>query len=316
MALSFSIVVETSNLRLAHVHRLRRALASIAEQEPSPSDAEQVVLLEDGGLPPELLADLRATYPWLTTKRIPAGLGYGDQKALSTALSPSDIVVLADPDCVYEPGWLLAILEAFTVDPSAGAVAGETTLAVTGPFTLAAALFHFFPRFSMETELAPARGFYMNNVAFRRAVIRDHPIPLGLPVRGGQNVIYARLLDRAGVAIRRQPRARALHAPPESLGMAIRVLFWAGRDTSRFQRLAPPCEPFSGDYEPYGAPRGRLGKVAGRLRSLARQEPARLAWLPVALPIVGLVWTSFFAGRLVERLSPGPAPVEDAQGIR
>lgn len=307
---SFSIVVESSNLRLAHVHRLRRALASIAEQDPSPDHAEQVVLLEDGGLPAELLAELRATHPWLTTRRIPAGLSYGDQKALSTETSTSDLVVVADPDCVYQPGWLAALLEAFTNDPSAGAVAGETTIEVTGPFTLAAALFYFFPRFSMETRVAPARGFYLNNVAFRREIVREHPIPLGLPVRGGQNVIYSRLLGAAGVAIRRQPRARAFHAPPEDLAMAIRILFWTGRDTARFHQLAPPHEPFSGDYEPYGAPRSRLGKIFGRLRTLGRQEPARLAWLPIALPIAGLVWPSFFAGRLFERLAPAPTAVE------
>lgn len=309
MAPSFSLIIETANLRLAHVDRLRDALASIAKQEPSPRDAEQVVLLEDGELPEDLLTDLRVTYPWLTTRRIPPGLGYGDQKAISTELAQSDIVVVADPDCIYEPGWLGAILDAFTADPSAGAVAGETTIDVTGPFTLAAALFYFFPRFSMETEVSPARGFYLNNVAFRRAVVREHPIPVGLPVQRGQNVIYSRILDEAGVAIRRQPRARAYHAPPEDLAMAIRVLFWTGRDTPRFDRLASPREPFSGDYEPYGLPRGRLGKIVERLRTLARHEPAQLAWLPLALPIAALVWTSFFAGRLVERLAPAQAVV-------
>jgi len=316
MTPSFSIVVETSNLRLARVERLRRALASIAAQEPSPGEAEQVVLLEDGGLPADLLAELRATHPWLETRRIPGGLGYGDQKAIATELSPSDIVVVADPDCAYEPGWLGALLDAFAADPSAGAVAGETTIAVTGPFTLATALFYFFPRFSGETEVSPARGFYLNNVAFRRAIVREHPIPVGLPVRGGQNVIYSRLLEAAGVGIRRQPRARAFHAPPEDLAMAIRILFWTGRDTVRFDRLAPPRERFSGDYEPYGAPRGRLGKIAGRLRDLARQEPTRLVWLPLALPIAGVAWASFFAGRLVERFTPARAMVEAAERIR
>src|SRR6185369_9266626 len=38
---TFSILMETSNLRLAHVERLRAALASIAAQDPSPSEAEE-----------------------------------------------------------------------------------------------------------------------------------------------------------------------------------------------------------------------------------------------------------------------------------
>jgi hypothetical protein len=195
------------------------------------------------------------------------------------------------------------LLETFAAEPGVGAVAGETTIAITGPFTLAAALFYFFPRFSGETAAAPARGFYLNNVAFRREVVQAHPIPFGLPVRGGQNVLYSRILDTAGVRIARQPRACALHAPPEDPWMAIRILFWTGRDTMRFDRLAPPRDPWVGDYEPYGPPRGRVGKVLLRLRDVARQQPAMLAWLPVAAPILALVFGAFFAGRLVERLA-------------
>jgi hypothetical protein len=298
---TFAILMETSNLRLAHVERLRAALASIAAQEPSPAEAEEVVLLEDGSLPGELLADVSRRHPWLRLQRVDTGLTYGDQKSISTAKPRADVVVVADPDCVYEPGWLRALLEAFASDPAVGAVAGETTIAIRGPFTLAAALFFFFPRFSGETALAPARGFYLNNVAFRRDVVEREPIPLGLPVRGGQNVLYSRLLDSAGVPIARHPGARAFHAPPEDLWMAMRIHFWTGRDTVRFDRLAPPRDPFSGDYEPYGPPRGRVGKILLRLRDIARQQPIMLLWLPVAAPIAGAVFAAFFAGRAVER---------------
>lgn len=313
---SFSILVETSNLRLADAARLRVALASIAAQTPSPAQADEVVLLEDGSLPPELLAEVSRQHPWLSLRRIPAGLSYGDHKAISTTAPRSEVVVVADPDCTYQPGWLGALLGTFAGDPGVGAVAGETTIAITGPFTLAAALFFFFPRFSGETIAAPARGFYLNNVAFRRDVVQRHPIPLGLPVRGGQNVLYSRMLDAAGVRLARQPRARALHAPPEDLWMAVRILFWTGRDTMRFDRLAPPRDRWAGDYEPYGPPRGRVGKVLLRLRDVARQQPAMLAWLPVAAPILALVFGAFFAGRLVERLARRAAPASGAQSFR
>lgn len=300
---SFSIVIETSNLRLARVGRLRDALASIAAQVPSPAEADEVVLLEDGSLPAALLADLARQHAWLRIRRIEPGLGYGDQKAISTDSPRSDVVVVADPDCRYEPGWLAALLETFADDPDVGAVAGETTLEIRGPFTLAAALFYFFPRFSSESAPAPARGFYFNNVAFRREVVERHPMPFGLPVRGGQNVVYARLLDAAGVRIVRQPRARALHAPPESFRMAMQILFWTGRDTRRFDRLAAPASPHAGDFELHGSPTGRLGKVMRRLRDVARQEPTALRWLPVAAPIAAVVVGAFFAGRLLERVS-------------
>jgi hypothetical protein len=242
----------------------------------------------------------------LTTKRISAGLTYGDQKAVGAGRLSSDVVVYADPDCIYRRGWLNALLDTLAKHPEVGAVAGETTIPITGPFTLAVAFFYFFPRFSGQRTPAPARGFYFNNVAFRRRIVEEHPVDLGLPLRGGQNVIYARQLNAAGVPIMRQPLARCEHAPPEGLWMAMKILFWTGRDTARFDGVVPAHVPYSGDFEPYEAPGGRLHKLQLRTRAIARQQPFALAWLPVALPILGLVFGAFFAGRFAERWLANP----------
>ena len=249
-------------------------------------------------MPTSVLDALRARFTWLDVRRVEPGLTYGDQKAVATRLSHTDILVYADSDCVYEPGWLAALLETFREEPEAGAVAGETTIAIRGPFTLATALFYFFPRFSAEDRAAPARGFYFNNVAFRRGAVRAHPVPFGLPLRRGQNVIYSRILAAGGVPMLRQPRARALHAPPEGLGMALWVLFSVGRDTARLDEIEAPIDPFSGDYEPYGPPTGRMGKIIGRLRGIVKEEPRVLGWLPLALPVVALAFGAFALGRV------------------
>lgn len=300
---TFSIYIETANLRLAKVGRLKAALDSLAAQSLSPQSAEEVVLLEDGGLPEAVLGQLGAAYPWLRIQRISEDLTYGDQKALGVSSAKSDVIVFADPDCIYRPGWLHSIMEAFAENPEAGAVAGETTIPITGPFTLAAAFFFFFPRYSGEQKPGPARGFYFNNVAFSRTAFSQHPIDQGLPLRGGQNVIYARQLNAAGIPMVRQPLAQCEHAPPESLWMAMQILYWTGRDTARFDGLVAPHSPYSGDYEPYTRPAGRLKKLLLRFQAIWRQQPAMLLWLPVAVPILVLVFGAFFAGRIVERFN-------------
>lgn len=313
---SFSIVVETANLRTADPQRLIASLDSIANQVPSPSLARAAVVLDSGDAPPELLETLRARYPWSSIQRIPAGTDYGDQKAIAMSFATGEIVVFADSDCLYEPGWLASHLETFATRPDIDVLAGETAVAITGPSTLAMGLVYFFPRFSGETEAAPARGFYGNNVAFRCDVFRHCPFPSGLPIYRGQNVIYSRSLRAAGISIWRQPRARSLHSPPEGLWPALRRFFWSGRDTPRLARLGspPPEAPFQGDFEPYHRTGGRVRKVIERVRAIFRQQPHMLLLLPIALPIALACVVAFFTGIAVERARPSTADVRLSAG--
>jgi hypothetical protein len=310
---SFSIVVETANLKTADPERLVAALDSIACQVPSPTLARGVVVLDSGEAPPALLERLRVRYPWISTRRIPAGTDYGDQKSMAASCVSGEVLVFADSDCLYEPQWLASILETFATRPEIVVVAGETAVAITGPFTLAMALVFFFPRFSYETEVAPARGFYGNNVAFRRDVFLRCPFPSGLPIFRGQNVVYSRSLHAAGIAIWRQPRARSVHSPPEGGAWSVlRRFFWTGRDTPRLTRLASPRPdaPYQGDYEPYDREGGRVRKVIERLRAISRQQPQMLLLLPVALPIALACVAAFFLGVAVERVKPSTVGIE------
>lgn len=299
---SFSIYIETANLRLAKLGRLRTALESISRQKPSPHSADEVALLEDGNLPEAVLEELCKEFSWLKTYRIPEGQTYGDQKALGANNLESEVIVFADPDCIYRQGWLFSLLRTFAEYPEVGAVAGETTILITGPFTLSAALFYFFPRFSGDRDPAPARGLYFNNVAIRRQTLATCPINLGLQLRGGQNVIYSRQLMAANIQILRQPLAQCEHAPPENVWMAMKILFWTGRDTARFDNIVLAHIPFAGDYEPYNCTGGRLKKLVLRFKDISRNESAMLIWFPMAVPILCLVFGAFFVGRSVERL--------------
>jgi GT2 family glycosyltransferase len=315
--LSFSIVIETANLRTADPNRLVASLDSIASQVPSPALARGVVLLDSGEAPPALLETLRARYPWISIQRLPAGTDYGDQKSLAVSFASGEVLVFADSDCLYRPEWLASLLETFANRPDIEVLAGETAIAITGPFTLAMALVFFFPRFSYETEVAPARGFYGNNVAFRREVFLRCPFPSGLPIYRGQNVVYSRLLRSAGIAIWRQPRARSVHSPPEGVWSALRRFFWTGRDTPRLARLVPlpPEAPFQGDFEPYQREGGRARKVIERVRAISHQQPYMLLLLPLALPIAFACVAAFFVGVAVERVKPSKVRMEDLKSV-
>ena len=282
------------------------SLDSIARQNPSPAQAREVILLDGGEAPRELLDSLQIRYPWLAVRSIPAGTDYGDQKALAVSMGSGEIIVFADSDCLYEAHWVASFLETFAARADVQVLAGETAVSIAGPFTLAMALVFFFPRFSYQTDVAPARGFYGNNVAFRRDLFSVCPFPSGLPIYRGQNVVFSRLLRKAGVAIWRQPRARSEHSPPEGVRTAVMRFFLTGSDTPRLARLLPAetDAPFQGDYEPYDREGGRIRKVIERVRAIARQQPAQLLLLPLALPIAALCIVSFFAGLAVERLRP------------
>jgi hypothetical protein len=303
--------METANLRTADPQRLLASLQSIANQIPSPALARAVVLLDSGEAPPVLLEIVQSRYPWISLQHIPAGMDYGDQKSIAMSFAAGEIVVFADSDCLYEPDWLASYLQTFATRPDVGVLAGETAVAITGPFTLALGLIFFFPRFSYDTKIAPARGFYGNNVAFRREVFSRCPFPSGLPINRGQNVLYSRSLRSAGISIWRQPRARSLHSPPEGMGAALHRLFLTGRDTPRLARLGspPPDAPFQGDFEPYHRTGGRVRKVIERLRAISRQQPRMLLLLPIALPVALACVLAFFVGIAVERARPSPLDV-------
>jgi YD repeat-containing protein len=168
---SWSIVIETANLQTADQSDLITSLDSIASQDPSPAEANEVVILDSGEAEPELLKDLLARYPWARVEQIPEGTDYGDQKSLSAEFTTGEVVVFADSDCTYDKGCLASYLETFAQRSDVEIQAGETAILIRGPFTLAMALVYFFPRFSYEREVSPARGFYGNNVAFRRDVL-------------------------------------------------------------------------------------------------------------------------------------------------
>jgi len=55
---SFSIILETENLANADLNGLVNSLASLVHQTLSPTDANEVMVIDSGDAPPELLQQL------------------------------------------------------------------------------------------------------------------------------------------------------------------------------------------------------------------------------------------------------------------
>lgn len=306
---TFSVVIETDNLELADLSALRECLDSLGGQGPAIRRARGVFLVNGGQVCGEATEALRRDYPWLTIVRAEPETLYIGLKARGAALSDSDIVVFCDADIRYEPGWLQALLSVFQDRPEAQIVGGETTTPIRGPYSLALALTFVFPRFTGETDLAPSPTYWANNVAMRRSVLEGFPIPDPAVLYRGQNLLHSLALTGSGLTIWRQPRARAQHIvlAPRTILRRYRAL---GRDSASVARitregtgravLAAMAPDESGDH--------RFRKLIGRLRQVARTNPLHLAWLPIALPVIGLLGICYFAGRLSGRPGGKAAP--------
>lgn len=310
---SFSIVLETENLANADLEGLSRSLASLVHQDISPSQANEVLLMDSGDVPTDLLEPLCDRYPWITVKPAPAGTGYYEAKMLGAQLASGNILVYADSDCIYEPSWLRTILTTFAEHEHIQVVAGETTTRGVGPYGTAMALTYIFPQYSGETTLTPTSQYFLNNVAFRRQFLLDHPIPTGLPLYRGNCVIHACHLLQDGHRIWRQPQARATHAPPNGLSHFFWRFLLIGHDYYWQNRLLSKAadrprnqeSPQDQNYpNPMSGLQGKLQVFGERLQRMVKNEPQHLIYLPLSIPVVVISVLLIAIGNGITTLKP------------
>lgn len=219
---NFSMVLETENLETADLEGIFRSLVSLENQEVSPKQANEVWLIESGDLPADLLKQLLQQFPWIKTHPASSGITYYEAKMLGAKLATGEIIVYFDSDCLYQADWLKNILTPFRQNPGIQIVAGETTTRGDDPYGTAMTLIYIFPPFSSQTELSKTGQYFLNNVAFRRSMLLNHPIPTEIELYRGNCVIHAQSLCSLGYSIWKQPLAKATHAPPEG----ISHFFW------------------------------------------------------------------------------------------
>ena len=134
---TFSVVVETENLAVEGPEALQRCLDSLMQGAVDLTRAREVVVTDSGDLDPDGEERIRSRFPFLRILPLPADTGYYEAKMRGADATSGEVVVFCDSDLTVEPGWVDAMLRPFRDRPDIGLVAGETSLTVTGPYTLA-----------------------------------------------------------------------------------------------------------------------------------------------------------------------------------
>jgi glycosyltransferase involved in cell wall biosynthesis len=291
---SFSLILETENLETADIQGLQRSIASLAQQAAI-DQANEILLIDSGNTPPNLLTQLQEIYPWLTVKTAPLNTEYYASKMLGLDWTTGEIVVYYDSDCVYDRDWLPILLASFE-KPEIQVVGGETTTDGVGFYGTAMALCYIFPQYSGLTDLMPAKQYFLNNVAFRRSLLETFPIPTGLPLYRGNCVLHAQALQAAGYTIWRQPQARSLHAPPNGFKHYWQRFLLIGHDWYWQKRLTEdslanrPPAPNSGGVrdsdDPTISSQSKLSIGLDRISKMIQRDRRHAFYLPFCLPIV------------------------------
>ena len=313
---TFSLIVETENLANADIKGLAKSLASLANQEVSPTQAKEVFLLDSGDTPPALLKQLKQDYPWITVYPVPEEVNYYQAKMLGAKAATGEVIVYGDSDCIYETTWLNNLLTTFNHNPYLKVVAGKTMTRGVGIYGTAMALAYIFPPFSGETQLRETQQYFLNNVAFRRAFLLQHPIPTQLPLYRGNCVMHARQIRAEGETIYRQPLARATHAPPSGLNHFLWRFLLIGHDLyCQKQLLSQTDEKLEelelkvkriesmetpGNYNPGKSSFvDKLQVFRSRVGKMVANEPRHLMFLPFAIPVVIIAVTLILTGYLI-----------------
>lgn len=303
---SFSLIIETENLANANPKDLAKSLNSLANQEISPNLANEVLLIESGDTPPELLKQLCQQYPWIKVHRTNVKTSYYQAKMLGAELVTGEIVVYCDSDCIYQTDWLKNILTSFTQGNEIEIVAGETVTRGNGPYGTAMALSYIFPQYSHKKSLTKTSQYFLNNVAFRRDFLLKNPIPLDLPLYRGNCVIHAYdLLDR-GYTIWQQPQAKANHAPPSGISHFFWRFLLMGHDYFWQKSLLKTAISTSG--KSYSTlmldTKSKLQAFWERLSGMLISNPLHLIYLPLAIPIIISSVTLIMIGYIITIFQP------------
>lgn len=315
---SFSLVLETENLANADLDGLAQSLASLAQQDIPLTAANEVLIVDSGDLPAEILKPLCDRYPWLSVHQAPPETGYYKAKMLGATLTTGEIVIYCDSDCTYEPHWLRALLQPFAEQQEIQIVAGETSTRGVGLYGTAMALTYIFPQYSEDHALAPVAQYFLNNVAFRREFLLKHPIPTALPLYRGNCVIHAKGLRYSGYTIWRQPQARATHAPPSDVSHFFWRFLLIGHDYYWQQQLLAKTQdanletektklhnsPAESDRDPTTSFKNKIDIFFDRIRKMIQHDRRHLFYLPFAVPIAAVSVLLIFVGYVITARRP------------
>lgn len=222
-----TLVIEWDNVALAGESRAQSMLEALRREILACPKSVEVLLVYDAAQPAPDIEALRLG----PSSRLAAAPGsrYYDLKNQGAEQAQAEIVVFLDSDVIPEAGWLKNLLAPFE-DPGVQCVAGSAYIDPRDTYSRAFALFWFFPLRPEDEALRPARNFWANNVAFRRATILAHPFPAIRGSSRGSCILLAQQLGAAGVTIWSNSAARVSHPAPQGGSHFVRRALAQGRD--------------------------------------------------------------------------------------
>lgn len=233
-----SVVNELENAGLAGRHRAADALDALAGQlEAATPDAvasaELLIAFDPEEMPADLareIVDASGVERAVEEVRYLArpGADYFALKNEGAREAGGDPVLFLDSDVIPEEGWLRALLGALD-DPDAEVVGSHCYIEGEDLASRAYALFGPFPLRGEDRSRAPVAGIFLNSLAARERVVREHPFP-DLPLHRNSAHLWRKSLRRAGVDLRRVTEARVAHPAPPGVGVLLRRSLADGHD--------------------------------------------------------------------------------------
>jgi glycosyltransferase involved in cell wall biosynthesis len=232
-----SVVIETITARydVAGGESMADDLAATLtglERQSYPRELIEAIVVLDGKVPATAADEVRRRYPFVRFAESPAANYYAAKNAGAEAARGS-VVALLDGDCEPDVEWAERLVA--RLEPGVAAVAGRTRYAPVGAQARTASV----PDFSyvLSDESGGASGININNVAFHRDVLREHPFDARIRRNGGCYFLFHQL-RAAGKQVVYEPEAVVAHGVDDIRGREfVRKHFGRGYDSVGVYRL-------------------------------------------------------------------------------
>jgi GT2 family glycosyltransferase len=187
-------------------------------------------------------ADLIASdYRWARLLRQPVNLGFAGGVNAGADAARGSVIVLLNQDCIVQPGWLDALIQALQADPALG-ITGATILAPDGSVDHAGAEIRRPDASSAHlTEVAgeaPVDGDYVTGaaMAIRRATWQTvGRFDEGFYPAYYEDADYCYRARHHGIRVAHVPGARVMHLHSSDAWQADPIAHTAGHHASRYR---------------------------------------------------------------------------------
>ncbi len=227
---SISIIIPTYNRR----DSLKESLLSLIYLH-YPKNKYEVIVVDDGSCDgtEKMLAEMQNILPYsLLVNRLKEKRGPATAKNLGMKIAKGEIFVFTDDDCLFEKGWLCAILDPFRFN-KVGIVGGPDRTPEVAPF-FSKCTGYLFTSFIGTGGLRRGERFRFGryypkgcNMAILRKTI-DKVGGFDEQLYPGEDIELGYRIEKEGYQIKYEPKAFVWHKRRDTLSVFLRKVFKIG----------------------------------------------------------------------------------------